>query len=58
VPLVGDGIVRWTRRGENISGETLGFFFALHIWVLPALISLFMLMHFVMIRRTGISRPL
>lgn len=58
LPAIGRAIVLWLRRGENISGETLGFFFALHVWVLPATISLFMLMHFVMIRRTGISRPL
>ena len=29
-----------------------------HIWILPGLISGFMAMHFLMIRRTGISRPL
>jgi quinol-cytochrome oxidoreductase complex cytochrome b subunit len=58
VPLVGQQLVEWVRRGKNISGETLGFFFALHIWVLPAVMGLFMLMHFAMIRRTGISRPL
>jgi cytochrome b6 len=58
VPWVGDLIVLWLRRGKNISGETLGFFFSLHIWILPATISLFMAMHFAMIRRTGISRPL
>lgn len=58
IPLIGEAVVLWLRRGENISGETLGFFFALHIWVLPAIIVLFMLGHFAMIRRTGISRPL
>lgn len=58
VPVIGDLIVLWLRRGESISGETLGFFFSLHVWILPGTISLFMLMHFAMIRRTGISRPL
>ena len=58
VPVIGEEIVRWVRRGETISGETLGFFFSLHIWILPATISAFMGMHFAMIRRTGISRPL
>jgi ubiquinol-cytochrome c reductase cytochrome b subunit len=58
VPGFGQQIVEWVRRGKAISGETLGFFFALHIWILPAVISGFMLMHFFMIRRTGISRPL
>ena len=58
VPVVGAEIVRWVRRGNGISGDTLGFFFALHIWVIPAIVVLFMGMHFAMIRRTGISRPL
>ena len=58
VPLVGSALVEWVRRGKAISGETLGFFFSLHIWVLPSIIGMFMGMHFAMIRRTGISRPL
>lgn len=58
LPVVGELIVRWLRRGESITGETLGFFFSMHVWVLPAVISGFMGMHFFMIRRTGISRPL
>ena len=58
LPLVGDLVVLWLRRGDSITGETLGFFFSLHIWILPGIISLFMALHFVMIRRTGISRPL
>ena len=58
VPVVGEQIVTWARRGPNISGDTLGFFFAMHVWVLPGAISGFMGMHFLMIRRTGISKPL
>lgn len=58
VPGVGEQMVQWVRRGNAISGETLGFFFAMHVWVLPAIMVLFLLMHFAMIRRTGISRPL
>jgi len=58
VPGIGPSIVEWLRRGNNISGETLGFFYAMHVWILPATISGFLAMHFMMIRRTGISRPL
>jgi quinol-cytochrome oxidoreductase complex cytochrome b subunit len=58
VPVVGAQLVEWVRRGKTVSGETLGFFFALHVWVLPAVMVLFMAAHFAMIRRTGISRPL
>lgn len=58
VPLLGEYIVIFIRRGQNISGDTLSFFFAMHIWVLPLVAMAMMAMHFVMIRRTGISRPL
>ena len=58
VPAIGPFLVEWVRRGKSISGETLGFFFALHVWVLPAVMVMFMGAHFAMIRRTGISRPL
>lgn len=58
IPLVGEQISNWLRRGETISGETLGFFFAMHVWVLPGTSVVFMGTHFLMIRRTGISKPL
>ena len=58
VPVVGEHIVTWARRGPTISGETLGFFFAMHVWVLPSIAVVFMGLHFAMIRRTGISKPL
>ena len=58
IPVIGERIAIWIRRGPTISGETLGFFFAMHIWALPAVAVVFMGMHFVMIRRTGISKPL
>jgi len=58
IPVIGDWISTWLRRGPNISAETLGFFFAMHVAVLPALIVCLMLAHFIMIRRTGIAKPL
>ncbi len=58
VPLLGEPIVVLIRRGQAISGETLGFFFALHIWILPCVSCAMMALHFIMIRRTGISKPL
>lgn len=58
IPVVGEGVSTWLRRGPNVSGETLGFFFAMHVAVVPALIACMMGMHFIMIRRTGIAKPL
>lgn len=58
IPYVGPAISTWLRRGPNVSGETLGFFFALHVAVLPGIIILMLGWHFAMVRRTGIARPL
>lgn len=58
IPGFGEQIATWLRRGPNISAETLGFFFALHVSVLPGLIACIMGAHFIMIRRTGIAKPL
>lgn len=58
IPFVGEDISTWLRRGPIVSGETLGFFYALHVAVLPITIVLGMAVHYIMIRRTGISKPL
>jgi ubiquinol-cytochrome c reductase cytochrome b subunit len=58
IPVVGESVSLWVRRGPTISGETLGFFYAMHIWMLPGIAVILMGLHFVMIRRTGISKPL
>ncbi len=58
VPWIGPDMVLWVRRGHGITGDTLGFFYAVHVAILPGIIGLFLAGHFFMIRRTGISEPL
>ena len=38
--------------------DTLGRFFASHVWLIPGLLVILMFSHFWMIRRHGIARPL
>ncbi|NQS99010.1 MAG: cytochrome b N-terminal domain-containing protein [candidate division Zixibacteria bacterium] len=57
IPFLGEWTVQFIRGGELITGVTLGRFFALHM-VLPVVMIVFMGMHFMMIRKTGISEPL
>jgi quinol-cytochrome oxidoreductase complex cytochrome b subunit len=38
--------------------DTLGRFFALHVWVIPGLLMILMLLHFWMVRRHHIAHPL
>jgi len=42
----------------NVGQSTLTRFYSLHTFVLPLLTAVFMLMHFPMIRKQGISGPL
>ena len=55
VPLIGPFLVRVLRGGNDLSGVTLARFFAVHIWVLPALIALIIGVHLYLVIRLGIS---
>lgn len=55
---LGHFILVFLRGGEQVSGDTLTRFFAMHVWFLPALMFIFLGLHFLMIRKTGISGPL
>jgi len=57
LPYFGQFAVTCLQGGENVSGVTLGRFFALHVGVLPALLLLFMAAHLFLIRRIGVSSP-
>jgi len=58
IPFIGPFLVKLVRGGDVVDAKTLGRFFAMHVCVLPALIAGFMGLHFLMIRKTGISEPL
>ena len=58
IPVVGSTIVELMRGGTAVGQGTLSRFYSLHTFVLPWLIAVFMLAHFLMIRKQGISGPL
>ena len=58
IPVVGDFMVELLRGGERVGQATLTRFYSLHTFVMPWLLAVFMLMHFLMIRKQGISGPL
>jgi cytochrome b6 len=58
IPGVGPAIVELLRGGPSVGQSTLTRFYRLHTFVLPFLTTLFMLMHFILIRKQGISGPL
>lgn len=57
IPFMGDDLVQLVRGGTLVSGATLGRFFALHLFI-AALMVVFLIFHFFMIRKTGIREPL
>ena len=58
IPVVGSAIVELLRGGESVGQGTLTRYYSLHTFVLPWFIAVFMLAHFLMIRKQGISGPL
>jgi len=54
-PLIGDWILRIMRGGEELSAITLARFFGTHVWVLPAVLLLLILIHLYLVIRLGIS---
>ncbi len=58
LPIIGDPLLLMVRGGEMVSGETLTRFYAAHVIILPLATIGLLVIHFLMIRRQGISEPL
>lgn len=58
IPWIGDLALVFMRGGWDVGGVTLSRFYALHILILPVIIIAFMGLHFLMVRRQGIAKPL
>jgi quinol-cytochrome oxidoreductase complex cytochrome b subunit len=54
-PVIGDGILRIMRGGEDLSAITLVRFFGTHVWVLPVLLISLIALHLYLVIRIGIS---
>ncbi len=58
VPVIGDLALVFLRGGWDVSGLTLSRFYGLHVLALPATTMALMGLHFLMVRRLGVARPL
>ena len=58
VPVLGPYIGDFLRGGPELGALTLSRFYALHVFVLPIILSVGLMGHFGMVRRQGIARPL
>jgi quinol-cytochrome oxidoreductase complex cytochrome b subunit len=58
IPVIGELALVFLRTGWNITSLTLSRFFGLHVLVLPLITVVTMGMHFIMIRKQGLMKPL
>jgi quinol-cytochrome oxidoreductase complex cytochrome b subunit len=57
VPLIGGELVRLMRAGENVTGDTLARFYALHVAILPMVALVLVGAHLYLVQRHGMSVP-
>ena len=57
VPLVGDWMLRFLRGGSRVTGATLSRFYGWHVAILPALTTLLLGLHLVLVQVRGMSVP-
>jgi ubiquinol-cytochrome c reductase cytochrome b subunit len=57
VPVIGPWIVDMLLGGPIIGGDSLSRFFALHVFVIPGALMLFLAVHLWLVLRCGVSAP-
>jgi len=57
IPMVGSTVVDIIRGGASVGQSTLTRFYSLHTFVLPVSLTILVVIHFLMIRKQGISGP-
>ncbi len=57
IPVVGEFLLELLRGSPEVTGATITRFFGLHVAVLPALFTVFLSAHLLLIQRQGMSEP-
>ena len=58
IPIIGKPMMVFLRGGEEVTGATLSRFFGFHVAVLPALFTVFLSIHLILVQVQGMSEPL
>jgi cytochrome b6 len=58
VPVIGPFTLRLLRGGDDVTGATLSRFYGLHVAVLPAITTVLVVAHLLLVQRQGMSVPL
>jgi cytochrome b6 len=57
IPLIGEPLKILLRGGEDVTGATLSRFYAIHIAILPAILTLLLGLHLLFVQRQGMHAP-
>lgn len=57
VPLVGPDLLLLARGGENVTGDTLARFYAVHVVILPLAVFVLLGVHLYLVQKHGMSIP-
>jgi cytochrome b6 len=57
IPVVGEGLVRLLRGGNDVTGGTLTRFFGMHVAILPGICTILIGLHVLLVQRHGMSVP-
>lgn len=57
IPLIGKALMILLRGGEEVTGATLPRFFGIHVAILPAIFTVFLLAHLIFIQVQGMHEP-
>lgn len=57
VPLVGEWMVRFLRGGDRVGGATLSRFYGWHVAILPAVTTVILALHLLLVQVHGMSVP-
>jgi cytochrome b6 len=57
VPVIGEATVRFLRGGPEVTGATLTRFYGVHVAVLPAIATLLLGLHLLLVQHHGMSVP-
>jgi cytochrome b6 len=57
VPWIGNGLLLLARSGENVTGDTLARFYALHVVILPLIAFALIGVHLFLVQKHGMSVP-